>query len=124
MKYNLDDIKGFQYNNMALEKAIDEICLVEFDADLINDITLDTHTNFIMLEILRALKKQYIDAKTANFLLNKVDALYSATDLLSQEKIIKKLNSEVIEEFLGVPYFNKLAVNCDQYFSNFSSSLG
>lgn len=118
-KYSLEDIKGFQYNQTALKEAIEHICLVEFESSLINDSIFTIHINFVILEILQALKKQYIDAKTANFLLNKVDALYSATDLLSQEIIIKKLNSEIIEDFLGVPYFNKLAVNCDEYFSQF-----
>ena len=118
-KYTIEDIKNLQYNQNILNDAINSICLLEFDSDLVNERTFIVHTNFVMLEILMALKKDFIDGVLANQLLNKVDALYDSTDLLSREVIIQKLNSEIIEGMLGVPFFNKIAVLCDEHFTGY-----
>ena len=118
-KFTIEDIKGFQYHMDELEAITNSICLVEFDPNLINERTFTIHTNFIMVEILIALRNSYIDGTLANFLLNKVDALYDSTDMLSRETIIKKFNSEIVEDMLGVPYFNKLAVICKEYFNQY-----
>lgn len=118
-KFSLQDIRDFQYNSEELDEIVNTICLVEFDPQLVNERNFIIHSNFIMIEILLALNNDILDKNTANHLLNKVDALYDSTDMLTMERIIQKFNSEIVEDMLGVPYFNKIAIMCDDLYVSY-----
>lgn len=115
-KFSVQDVKNLQYHGDVLDELVERICLVEFDPQLVNEQNFIVHTNFIMLEILLYLRNDFLDKTTANHLLNKVDALYDSVDMLSMERIIQKLNSEIVEDMLGIPYFNKIAIKCDDLY--------
>lgn len=118
-KLTLDDIRQLQINPQYLDTMAEDICLVEFDPQLVNNKTFVVHTNFIMIEILLALRKDFIDKNMANHLLNKVDALFDSTDVLTMERIIEKLNIEIVQDMLGVPYFHKIAILCDDLYVSY-----
>lgn len=115
-KLSLEEIKRLQYDPDYLLEVSESICLIEFDADRINQRVFTTHINFVIVQIIISLNKEFIDGRLANHLLNKVDALFDSTDMLSFERIIQKLNSEIVEDMLGMPYFNKMAVMCDDLY--------
>lgn len=115
-KLTIEEIKKLQYDPSFLSEVSESICLIEFDSDRINQRTFISHVNFVILQIIISLKKDFIDNGLANHLLNKVDALYDNTDLLPYERIMQKLNTEIVEDMLGIPYFNKMAIICDDLY--------
>ena len=113
-KLEVEDIHRMRADPAYLDEVYESMCLLEFNTEHVNEKNFIVHVNFVMVSILIALKKDYIGGSLANHLLNKVDALYDSTDMLPFERIIQKLNSEIVEDMLGVPYFNKIAIMCDE----------
>ena len=70
-------------------------------------------------KIINALKKNYITKKKANDLINMVDVFEYSLDLLGPEKIIMKMNREIIEEELHIPHFNSLCVLCGEIYDSY-----
>lgn len=98
------------------ENEGDKYCLVSLVGKDVSPKDVSNQANFCVLQIIRALKKEYLSSKEANDLINKIDAFEYSTDLLGPEKVIYKMNKEIIERELHIPHFNSLCVLCGDLF--------
>ena len=118
-RFGIEEIKLLQIDTNYLNNIMESICLVEFDPQLVDDTTLNIHANFIIIEIILALQNDFIDDRTANHLINKVDALCDSVDMLTRERIIEKLNIEIVQDELRTPHFHKIAIMCDEIYVDY-----
>lgn len=116
--YSIEQIKLLQQNEDYFLQEGDKYCLVSLIGKNLSLKDVENQSNFCVLQILNALKKNYISPSKANELINKVDAFEYTTDLLGPRKIIEKLNREIIEEELHIPHFNSLCVICGEFYDN------
>ena len=114
--YSIDDIKRLQMDDDFYETETDKYCLVSLMGKEITQKDVENHANFCILEIIDALKKNYLSGKRANDLINKIDAFEYSIDLMGPEKVIFKMNKEIIEEELHIPHFNSLCIICDDLY--------
>ena len=69
--YSIEEIKLLQTDELFYEKEGDKYCLVSlFGKDLSNN-DVENQANFCILQIINALKREYITPKQANDLINK-----------------------------------------------------
>ena len=94
----------------------DKYCLVSLQGRELSKRDLINQNNFCVLQTINAYKENKIDKNNANRILNKIDALVYAEDMLGVENLIKKLNREIIEEELHIPHFNYLCVICEDLY--------
>ena len=114
--YSIEDIHRLQFDNKYFIEEGDKYCLVSLFGKELSQKDLKNQANFCILQIIRAYKENKIDKNTANHLINKVDALEYSEDMLGPERCIQKLNKEIIEDSLNIPFFNSLCVLCDDLY--------
>ena len=117
--YSIEQIKRLQYDEEYYEQEGDKYCLVSLLGKDITKKDVENQANFCILQIIKALIKNYLTGKKANDLINKVDVFEYSLDLLGPEKTIEKMNNEIIGKELHMPYFNSLCVICGEYFDNY-----
>ena len=117
--YTIEQIKQLQINDDFYEKEGDRYCLVSLFGKEVTHKDVENQANFCILQIINALKNNYITSKKANELINKIDAFEYSVDLLGPEKTISKLNKEIIERELHIPHFNSLCVICGDLYDNY-----
>lgn len=112
--YSIEQIKRLQLDEEFFENEGDKYCLVSLIGKDLTPKDVENQANFCILQVINALKENYITPKKANDLINQIDVFEYSIDLLGPEKVIFKLNSEIIEEELHTPHFNSLCVVCDE----------
>lgn len=117
--YTLDEIKRLQVNPEYYIDEGDRFCLIGIMGHELTETLAANHSKFCVLQILKAYKEKKIEANTANFLIDKVDAIYDSMDLLGAENVISKLSLEIIEEELHIPHFNYICVECETLYNDF-----
>ena len=117
--YSIDEIKRLQLDEDFYEEEGDKYCLVSLIGKDISSKDVENHANFCILQIINSLKKNYLTAKKANDLINKIDAFEYSIDLLGPDKIVLKMNKEIIEDELHIPHFNSLCVLCGEVYDNY-----
>lgn len=117
--YSIEQIKKLQLDEAFLEEEGEKYCLVSIFGKPLSSKDVENHANFCILQIINALKKNYITGKKANDLINMVDVFEYSLDLLGPEKIIIKMNREIIEEELHIPHFNSLCVLCGEIYDSY-----
>ena len=117
--YSIDEIKRLQKDESFYEKEGDKYCLVSLIGKTLSEKHVENQANFCILQIINALKNNYLSGKEANSLINKIDALQYSTDLIGPDKVIEKLNKEIIEEELHIPHFNSLCIICSEIYDNY-----
>lgn len=117
--YSIEQIKRLQTDDNFYQDEGDKYCLVSLIGKDLTHNDVENHVNFCVLQIIRALKKEYITGKKANYLINKIDALQYSLDLLGPEQVILKLNKEIIEEELYIPHFHSLCVICEDIYDSY-----
>ena len=116
--YSIEQIKRLQRDDSFYEEEGDRYCLVSLIGKDISPKDVENQANFCVLQIIEALKKDYITKKQANDLINKVDVFEYSIDLLGPERVIEKLNKEIIEVELHIPHFNLLCVVCGEFYDS------
>lgn len=115
--YSIKQIKEMQINEEYFINEGDKYCLVKIiPQKIFTKQDVENQANFCILQIIKALKEDLLSKEEANNLLNKIDALEYSTDMIGTERVIKKLNKEIIEEELHIPYFNSLCVLCSDLY--------
>lgn len=114
--YSIDEIKRLQLDNDFYESEGERYCLVSLYGKDLTSKDVENQANFCVLQIIRALKKNFLSGEEANSLINKVDALEFSEDLLGPSQVIGKLNKEIVEEGLHTPHFNSLCVLCEEVY--------
>ena len=114
--YSTEEIYRLQFDDEFFFEEGDKYCLVSMFGKEFQKRDLVNQANFCVLQILSAYKDNKIDKNTANHLINKVDALEYSEDMLGPERCIKKLNKEIIEDSLNIPFFNSLGVLCEDLY--------
>lgn len=117
--YSMSEIRELQLNEKFFEEEGDKYCLVSLLGKTLTLQDVTNQANFCILQIIDAYKKKYLTGKKANDLINKVDVFEYSTDLLGPEKVIYKINKEIIEEELHIPHFNSLCVICEDIYDNY-----
>ena len=119
--YSINQIQRLQLDNEFYEEENEKYCLVSLQGKILTNTDVSNQANFCILQVLKAYKEKKIEKKYANFLINKIDAIEYSIDMLGAETVIKKLNKEIIEEELHIPFFNSLCVRCDDIYAGFES---
>lgn len=117
--YSINEIKRLQMDESFYEEEGDKYCLVSLIGKTLTKKNIENQANFCILQVINALKKDYLTKEEANYLINKIDALEYSTDLIGPEKVIEKLNKEIIEEELHIPHFNSLCIICSEIYDNY-----
>lgn len=110
--YTMDDILRLQTSDEFRYSEGDKYCLVSIQGYELSMEDLSNQANFCILQVINAYKDKKIDKNNANRILNKIDALVYSEDMLGVNRVIQKLNKEIIEEELHIPHFNSLCVLC------------
>jgi hypothetical protein len=114
--YSIEQIKRLQIDEDFYKHEGDKYCLVSLLGKEITKNDVENHINFCILQIINYLKKGFLSKKKANFLINKIDAFEYSLDLLGPEKVVEKLNKEIIEDEFHIPHFNSLCVLCGEVY--------
>lgn len=117
--YTIDEIKQLQLNEEFYISEGDRFCLVSPQGKELNGQIMDNQAKFCVLQTLSAYKDGKIDKNQANYIIDKIDTIIYAVDMLGIEKVIDKLNKEVIEEELRIPFFNSICIDCDDLYASF-----
>lgn len=117
--YSIEQVKSLQRNEEYLKSEEEKYCLVSLEGKTLTTKDVENQCNFCVLQILNAYKKNYINSKKANDLLNMVETYEYTLDLLGPEKTIEKLNKEIISDNLNTPFFNSLCILCDDLYDLF-----
>lgn len=118
--YNMQQITELQKNDEFFKKEGDKYCLVSIMGKSLSEKDVENQANFCILQIIDAYKKNYLTPKQANDLINKVDVFEYSIDMLGPEKVIQKINKEIIEAELHIPHFNSLCVKCGDIYDSYS----
>ena len=119
--YSINEIQRLQLDNEFYEEENEKYCLVSLQGKILTNTDVLNQANFCILQTLKAYKEEKIEKNYANFLINKIEAIEYSIDMLGAEIVIKKLNKEIIEEELHIPFFNFLCVRCDDIYAGFES---
>ena len=119
--YSINQIQRLQLDNEFYEEENEKYCLVSLQGKILTNTDVSNQANFCILQTLKAYKEEKIEKNYANFLINKIEAIEYSIDMLGAETVIKKLNKEIIEEELHIPFFNSLCVRCDDIYVGFES---
>ena len=114
--YSINQIKRLQLDDEYYEEENEKYCLVSLQGRFLIESDASNQANFCILQILKAYKENKIEKRYANFLINKVEAIEYSVDMLGVDIVIKKLNKEIIEEELHIPFFNSLCIRCDDIY--------
>lgn len=114
--YSIEEIKRLQKDKEFRKREEDRYCLVSLQGKNLSKKDVVNQCNFCILQILNAYEQDYITARNANFLIEEVETFEYTYDLLGPEKIISKLNKEVISDSLNTPFFNSLCVVCEELY--------
>ncbi len=112
------EIKRLQTDKEYRQQQEDTYCLVSLQGKNLSKKDVKNQCNFCVLQILNAYEQDFITARNANFLIEKVEAYEYTYDLLGAEKIIEKLNKEIISDSLNTPFFNSLCIMCDDLYDD------
>lgn len=118
--YSIEQIKRLQLDEDFYEQEGDKYCLVSLIGKDLTPNDVENQANFCILQIINYLKKDFLTGKKANYLINKIDAFEYSLDLLGPEKVIEKINKEIIEEELHIPHFNSLCVLCGEIYDSYN----
>lgn len=116
--YSMAEIKELQRNEEFRQEEGDKYCLVSIIGKDLTIKDVENQANFCILQIIDALKKNFITKSKANDLINMVDVFEYSTDLLGPEIVINKINREIIEAELHTSFFNSLCVLCNDFYDS------
>lgn len=121
--YSMPEIQQLQLDEDFYESENNKYCLVslKYSRNNLTKMDLEHHSNFCVLQTIKAYKEKKIDKHQANFILNKIDALEYSVNMLGIETIIDKLNREIIGEELHIPFFDSLCILCEGLYVGFES---
>lgn len=114
--YSIKDVNRLQTDNEFFKKENEKYCLVSLKGKTLTLKDVENQCNFCILTILTHYKRGFIDAHKANFLINELEVFEYSADLLGTERVIEKINSEIISQELNTPFFNQLCVLCDDLY--------
>lgn len=115
--YSIDQIKRLQVDEDYYSTESNKYCLTQnFVKDNLTFQDVENHCNFCILRILNDYKNGFLSSDDANELIDQIDVFEYSKDLLGAPKVIDKLNREIIQERLHLPYFNQLCVKCDELY--------
>lgn len=119
MMYTIEEIARLQMSESFRESEGDKYCLISLQGRELSIKDAHNQANFCILQVINAYKDNKIDKNNANRIINKIDALVYSLDMLGADKVIYKLNKEVIEEELHIPFFNSICVLCEDLYDSF-----
>lgn len=115
--YSINDIQRLQLDENFYSEESNKYCLTQnFIKENLTFKDVDNQCNFCILRILNDYKNGFLSKEEANDLINKIDAFEYSKDLLGAAKVIDKLNKEIVQDSLHLPYFNQLCVICDDLY--------
>ena len=117
--YTIDEIKQLQWDEEFFISEGDRFCLVSPKGKELNGQIMENQAKFCVLQTLRAYKDGKVNKNQANFIIDKVDTIVYGVDMLGVKRVIEKLNKEVIEEELHIPFFNSICIDCDDLYAGF-----
>lgn len=117
--YTQKEIKLLQLDKAYRTAEQDRFCLVTMPFRDLTKKDVENQAKFCVLQVLDTYREDKIDSHEANRIINKIDALLYSCDMLGNDRIIVKLNKEIIEEELRMPYFNSLVIECDDLNAGF-----
>ena len=117
--YSIEQIKRLQTNEEFLTSEMERYCLVSIIGKQLTKKDVENQANFCILQTIDALKEELLTPYEANNIINKIDAFEYAEDMLGAKRVIEKLNKEIIEDELKIPYFNSLCVVCDDIYDSY-----
>ena len=117
--YSIEEVKRMQSDEDFFYQEGEKYCLVSlFGRELTFD-DVENQSNFCILQVIDAYKKNFLSSKEVNYIINKIDLFNYSKDLLGPERVIDKLNKEIIEEELHIPHFNSLSVICEEVYDSY-----
>ena len=117
--YSMSQIKRLQKDQQFYDEEANRYCLVRnFLPENLTKKDVENQCNFCILRIIHDHRQGLLTPKEANDLINKIDVFEYSLDLLGPAKVIHKLNVEIIQESLHLPFFNQLCVLCDDLYDD------
>lgn len=114
--YSISQIQELQRNQAYFEDENEKYCLVSLQNKELNYKDVENQCNFCILRIINDYKRGLLSSQDANSLINKIETFEYMKDFLGPLKTIHKLNSEVVQEGLHLPFFNQLCVVCSDLY--------
>ena len=117
--YTMNEIIRLQNDEDFLEQELNRFCLVEKKTEKIDSTIVSNQAKFCVLQVIGDYKQNKITRERANYIINKVDAIIYAEDMLGSQRIVEKLNKEVIGDELYVPFFDAVCIECGKLYDSF-----
>lgn len=117
--YTIDEIKQLQIDEDFFISEGDRFCLVSPKGKELTGQIMENQAKFCVLQTLSAYKDKKINKNQANFIIDKIDSFVYSVDMLGVEKVIEKLNKEIVEDELHIPFFNSICIDCDDLYASF-----
>ena len=114
--YTTKQIHQLQTDEDFFNRENEKYCLVSLEGKEITKEDVENHCNFCILTIITHYKRGFIKGFQANMLIDTLDTYEYSTDLLGPEKVIDKINREIVSRKLNTPHFNHLCVKCDDLY--------
>lgn len=117
--YTMDEIIRLQQDAEFLEQESNRFCLIDKQGETIDSKIVSNQAKFCIIQVINDYKQKKITRDRANYIINKIDAIVYAEDMLGSQRIVEKLNQEVIGEELFVPHFNGICIECERLYDSF-----
>ena len=117
--YSIEEIQRLQTDEEFLIDEGDKFCLISPIGREITEDIVSNQAKFCVIQTINAYKENKIGKDLANYIINKIDAIVYSIDMLGCERVIQKLNVEVIQEELFTPHFDYICILCDELYVSF-----
>lgn len=117
--YSIKEIQRLQYDEDFFIDEGDKFCLISPVGREIDEHIASNQAKFCVLQTLNAYKENKIGKDLANYIIDKIDAIFYSADMLGYERVVQKLNFEIMEEELYTPHFNYICILCDDLYASF-----
>lgn len=117
--YSINDVKRMQQDEDYFFEQNERYCLISLSNRELDFDDVENQANFCILQTINAYKNGYLSPKDVNRIINKIDVFNYSKDLLGPDKVIDKLNKEIIEEELHTPHFNSLCIPMEEIYDSY-----
>ncbi len=110
-RFDLNTIITMMYDYSLRIKELSNYIMIEYDKSKLN-LVIDDHTDVIILLVIDAFSKNFIDKRTCLRIIDKIEGYYYAFEenLIDSYQLYKKLQNEILIEELKEDKVNFLGV--------------
>lgn len=110
-RFDLDSIIMMMYNSSLRMDELENYIITDYDESKLDSV-IDDHTDVVILLVVDAFSKNFIDKRICLKLIDKIEGYYYAFEenLISSRQLYEKLQTEILTEELRKEKVNFLGV--------------